>query len=90
MTLLNQTFFEIADSIGFLKEDLTSQNIQGKINVINEMREEVGKDASLSLRNKIGGYYFGDIYIHSLTTITNSIDILVIGNIVLTNSRSNE
>lgn len=89
MCFIIQTFFEIADSIGFLKEDLASQNIQGKINVINEMKE-VGKDASMSLRNKIGGYYFGDIYIYSLTTITNSIDILAIGNIVLVTSVSNE
>lgn len=82
-----ESFYEIADIIGFLKEDITSQNIQSKINIINETTKsetphETPKEPTLSLRNKMGGYYFGDVYIYSLTTITDSIDILVVGSIV--------
>ena len=66
---------------------MASQNIQSKINIINETTKneiprEICKEPTLSLRNKMGGYYFGDVYIYSLTTITDSIDILIVGTIV--------
>lgn len=66
---------------------MASQNIQCKINIINETSKqstptETPTETPLSLRNKLGGYYFGDLYIYLLSTITNSLDILVVGSIV--------
>lgn len=66
---------------------MASQNIQSKINIINETTKQVTPtetptETPLSLRNKLGGYYFGDLYIYLLSTITNSLDILVVGSIV--------
>lgn len=66
---------------------MASQNIQCKINIINDTSKqstptETPTETPLSLRNKLGGYYFGDLYIYLLSTITNSLDILVVGSIV--------
>lgn len=79
-----KSFYEIANNIGFLNEDLSSHIIMSKINIINEITtDETPSLSSLSLRNKLGGYYFGDSYIYVLNNPkTECYNILVVGTIV--------
>lgn len=77
-----QSFYEVANIIGFLNEDLSSHKIQSKVNIINEVSGREPSLPSLSLRNKLGGYYFGDGYIFILNSDSESCNILVVGSIV--------
>ena len=78
-----ETFFEIADVIGFLREDLNSQRLSSHINILST--EDMGSQSldgpSHNLRFKLGGVSFCEAYIFCLKTMENSLDVLFIGNV---------
>lgn len=76
-----QTFFEFADAIGFLKEDLNAQNLDGRLNLLRE-QVEVNDETQVPLQNKLGGRRFCEVFVFTLATSATTMDVLFVGSVV--------
>lgn len=87
----HQTFYEIADVVGFFNDDLSPEAIQGMINVIRENRQQPLEDltsqehemSSVTLRYKMGGLHFSEVYIFLTESGKNTLNVLFFGDVVM-------